>query len=87
MIQAFKGNVWGSWEIKGGLDWVKTRCLVILIYFKTPENYITVENLGGISARAEEFLGGISAGKEEFLKVSRPGRKSFWRYFGRNGTA
>ena len=37
-----KRNVWGSWGIKGDLDWVKTRCLVILIYFKTlktPENY------------------------------------------------
>ena len=34
---------------------------------KTPENYNTVENLGGISAGTEEFLGGISAGTDKFL--------------------
>ena len=37
-LLTLKGNVWGSWGIKGGLDWVKTRCLVITIYFKPPEN-------------------------------------------------
>ena len=64
-----------------GLDWVQTRCLVIIIHFKTSllsEKLQYIRKLGrylsrdgrvfsGISARTEEFLGGITAGTEEFL--------------------
>ena len=42
------------------------------------ENYNTVENLRGISARREEFLEVSRPGWKSFYEVSRPGRKSFY---------
>ena len=65
--------------MKGGLDWVNTRCLVIIIHFKTPvlsgklqysrELRMYLGRDGrvflGISAGTEEFLRGISAETEQ----------------------
>ena len=66
-------------ELKGGLDWFKTRCFVIIIHFKTSvlsgklqysrklRMYLCREGRVFliISAGTEEFLGGISAGTEQ----------------------
>ena len=81
MLILLKGNVYGSWAIKGGLDWVKTSCLVIRIHFKTPvlsgklkysrklRRYLGRDGrvFGSISAGMKKFLGSISAVTEEFL--------------------
>ena len=78
--QPLKGNVKGSWGIKGVLDWVKTKFLVIIIHFKTSvisgnlqyskklRRYLGRDGrfFRGFSYGTEEFLGGISAGTEEF---------------------
>ena len=66
----FNGNVLGSCGIKGGLYWVKTRCLVIIINFKpmkTPENPWKLQ----YSKKPRRYLG-------------RDGRV-FRRYLGRDG--
>ena len=80
-MSPLKGNVWGSWGIKGGLDWVKTRCLVIIIHLKTSVLTGKLQYSGklmryfggdgrvlrGILAGTKEFLRGISAGTEKFF--------------------
>ena len=70
-------------------DWDKTRCFVILIHFKTPILSGKLQysrKLKMYLSRDGKVFGGISAGTEEFLEVSRPGRKSFLRYLGQDGT-
>ena len=78
------------WGIKGGLYWFKTRCLVIIIHFKTTvlsgkleysrkiRRYLGRDGrvFGGISARTEEFLEVSRPGQNSFFEVSRPGRNS-----------
>ena len=70
---------------------VKTRCLVIIIYLKNPENpYRKLQYsrklrryLGRDGRVFRRYLGrdgrvfgGISAGTKEFFEISRPGRNS-----------
>ena len=85
----FKGNVYGCWGIKGGLDWVKTWCLVITIHFKPlryQKNFNIAENLRGILDGTEEFLRGISAGTEELIWGISAGTEEFlMSYLGRDG--
>ena len=68
---------------KGGLD-----VIIMIIHFKTPvlsgklEYSRKLRRYFGWDGRV---FGGVSAGTEELLEVSRPGRKSFFRYLGRDG--
>ena len=69
---------------KGGLDWVKTICSVMIIHFKTPVLSGKIQfsrklNLS-ISLGQKIFLD-ISAGWKFVYVVSRPGRNSFCTTF------
>ena len=90
-ISYIKGNVWESWRIKGGLDWVKTRCLVITIYFKTPKNF---ENPWKLHYRQKlkRYLGREGRVFRRYLGQDgrvfggiSAGTEVFFRYLGRDG--